>query len=89
MKIGNFGPDFQMRISLERKEQTTIRLDFHEDQRQDFLNARVKLRLSSLLHPENRGPKSGSQTGRNLHFGQSLKYFSCSCRRIILILCVK
>ena len=39
LKIGNFGPNFQMRISRERKEQTEIRLDFHEDQRQYFLNA--------------------------------------------------
>ena len=38
-KIGNFGPVFQMRISRERKEQTEIRLDFHNDQRQYFLNA--------------------------------------------------
>ena len=39
LNIGNFGPDFQMRISRERKEQTEIRLYFHEEQRQYFLNA--------------------------------------------------
>ena len=75
LKIGNFGPDFQMQISRERKEQTEIRLDFHNDQRQYFLNAPVKFRLSSLLHPENRGPKSGSQTGPNLHFWTIFQIF--------------
>ena len=43
LKIRNFGLDFQMQLSREQKEQTEIRLDFHEDQREYFLNARVKL----------------------------------------------
>ena len=56
LKIGNFGPDFQMRISQERKEQTENQLDFHEEQRQYFLNAPCQ--IAAIFTPSARKTRS-------------------------------
>ena len=72
-KFGHFGTVFQMRISRERKEQIEIRLDFHRVERLCFQYPRAEIPSSSLLRPENRGRKSGSETGPDLRFRTFLR----------------
>ena len=79
LKIGNFGTDFQMRMSRERKEQTEIRLDFHEDQRQYFLNAPCP--IVTIFTPSARKSRSKMRfsNGTEFTFPDNLSNISPVC----------
>ena len=79
LKIGNFGSNFQMRISSERKEQTEIRLDFHEDQRQYFLNAPCQ--IATIFTPSARKSRSKMRfsNGTEFTFPDNLSNISPVC----------